>query len=299
MAKMSNTDIRKMVQGKILEALDKGVNPWRKPWTVDGSLMPHNCISGHQYRGVNVPYLWAVQMLNEYPTAQWLTFNQARKAGGHVRKGEKAAAYVIFTKPIVVKDENEDGSEEKKTIHMLRCTPVFNIAQTEGVKLPARETVEVEKLEPSELVASVQDFMGSVGAVVKYNGHSAHYAPRKDEIGLPQVEQFESSEAFAATALHELVHWTGHKSRCNRPGIVEFGGFGSASYAMEELVAELGAAMLCERFQVANEIDNHASYIENWRKVIEADERAIFRAARMAEQAMDWLDEAEGVKAAA
>jgi antirestriction protein ArdC len=290
MPKMTNNEIRKHVQTKILEALDKGVNPWRKPWTPNGSVMPHNCTSGHAYRGVNVPFLMAEQMLNDFPTAQWLTFNQARKAGGHVRKGEKST-FVIFTKPLKITETNDNGDDETKTIFMLRVTPVFNIAQCDDVKLPKRETF-VPQCEPDELVANVQTYMTTAGATVKYNGHSAHYAPTTDTIGLPQPEQFETTEAFASTALHELIHWTGHATRCKRPGIVDFDGFGSASYAREELVAELGSAMLCERFNLSNEIDNHASYIENWRKVIESDDRAIFVAARLAEAAMNWLDDA-------
>ncbi len=290
MPRMTNTQIRKMIQSKILEALDKGVNPWRKQWTTSG-VMPHNCISGHYYRGANVPYLWAVQTLSEYPTAQWLTYNQARKSGGNVILGEKAQAYVIFAKPLKITETNDAGDDETKTIFMLRATPVFNIAQCEDVKLPKRETIEPQ-FTPDELVDNVQTYLTTAGATVKYNGHSAHYTPQTDTIGLPNVEQFESSTAFASTALHELVHWTGHATRCKRPGIVDFEGFATVSYAREELVAELGSAMLCERFNVSNETDNHASYIEQWRKVIETDDRAIFTAAKLAEAAMNWLDDA-------
>jgi antirestriction protein ArdC len=296
MAKKTNSEIRKMVQDTILKALEKGTNPWRRQWSTAGNPMPHNCTSGHQYSGVNVPYLWAVEMLEEYPTSQWLTYRQARKAGGHVRKGEKSNAFVIFAKPLKVKDR--DDPEKLTTIFMLRGTPVFNIAQCDEVKLPKTETL-AETLEPNLLTAQVQDFLQTVGAAIKYNGASAHYNPLKDVIGLPQVEQFDSTEAFAATALHELVHWTGHKSRCNRPGITECTTRKSDQYGKEELIAEMGSAMLCCRFGISNQTPFHANYIDGWIKIIKADERAVFVAARSAEAALDYLDEAAALKKAA
>lgn len=298
--RLSNADIRKMVQQKILQALDKGVNPWRKPWTGDNSQVPHNCASGHVYRGVNVWYLAACQMVDEYPTAQWLTFRQAKQLGGSVRKGEKAS-HIIFTKPLIIKKTDEDtGEETKKSIFMLRVSPVFNIAQCDNVKLPKREIPEPRQpLENGALVESVQLFMADVGAVVNYGGNSAHYQPRLDKITLPLVETFNSAEGFAATALHELVHWTGHQSRLERSGICAFSGFGSEGYAWEELIAEMGSAMLCHHFQVGNsEIENHASYIKGWQKAIKKDSRAIFKASQLAEAAVDYLKPEAKAKAA-
>lgn len=286
---MTNNEIRKTVSDKIVQALEQGINPWRKPWVNgNGDPMPHNCTSGHQYRGVNVPYLWAVQQIAGYPSAQWLTFKQARDAGGCVRKGEKAS-WIVYAKPMTKTVDGPNGEEERHW-WMLKTIPVFNVAQTDGVTLPESETNSDRiALEPGQIVASVDRYMDEAGARVLIGSDRACYVPRGDVIHLPKVEQFETEEGYAATALHELVHWTGHEDRCNRDMLNHYG---SELYAKEELVAELGAAMLCAKFQISAVIENHASYIASWIKAIKDDDKAIFTAAKHAEAAMDWLDKA-------
>ena len=291
--KMTTEKIRKMVTDTIVAALEAGTNPWQRPWTgIAGSAMPHNCITGHEYRGVNVPYLWVVQDSMGYPTAQWLTFKQCKKAGGHVRKGEKSTM-IIFTKPIFIKDDNaKAGEEKKKKIFMLRTFPVFNIAQTDEAKLPKRELPDEEDdVTPSDeiIVHNVQAFMKDAGVEVKYNGGRAFYAPKTDHVELPQVKSFKTVEGFAATALHETVHWTGHEKRLGRVGITGFTTFGSEGYAFEELVAEIGAAMLCNLHQVSSEMPNHASYVQSWIKALKNDHGLIFKASRLSAFAVEYL----------
>jgi len=225
-----------------------------------------------------------------YPTAQWLTFKQCKKAGGHVRKGEKSTM-IVFTKPIFIRDE-EDPAGPKKKIFMLRTFPVFNIAQTEDAKLPKREQpMEEDDVVPSDelIVDNVQMFMKDAGAEVKYNGGRAFYAPKSDHIELPQVKSFKTAEGFAATALHELVHWTGHDKRLGRVGITSGAAFGSETYAFEELVAEIGAAMLCNLHQVSSEMPNHASYVQSWIKALKNDTQLIFKASRLSAFAVEHL----------
>ena len=282
----SATEIRKQVTAEIIKALESGRNPWRKPWTPDQSAIPHNCATGHAYRGMNPLYLEAVQMNRDYATSQWLTYNQARKLGGHVIKGAKSAM-VLFTKPIKIRDKDTD---EKKMIHMLRCFTVFNIADTEGCKLPARETPEdTRPVDPKGAIDAAIAYLGM--ADIKLGGDSAGYAPKADVIHLPRPETFTSAEGFAATAYHELVHWSGASKRLQRAGIVDTSPYGSEKYAFEELIAEIGAAMLCQKNRVSNEIENHASYIESWLKALESNERFIFEASRAAESAFNYIEE--------
>jgi len=291
--KMTADKIRKLVTDTIVAALEAGTNPWQRPWTgTAGSAMPHNCITGHEYRGINVPYLWVVQDAKGYSTAQWLTFKQCKKAGGHVRKGEKSTM-VVFTKPIFIKDDNDPGNEEKKRkIFMLRTFPVFNIEQTEDAKLPKREQpMEEDDIVPADelIIDNTLSFMKDAGATVKFNGGRAFYAPTTDHIEVPKPERFKSAEGFAATGLHELVHWTGHKDRLARVGITGFTSFGSEDYAFEELVAEIGAAMLCNIHGVSSEMPNHASYVQSWIKALKNDHSLIFKASRLSAFAVEFL----------
>lgn len=207
-----------------------------------------------------------------------------------MRKGEKSTM-IVFTKPIFIKDD-ENPTGPKKKIFMLRTFPVFNIAQTEDCKLPKREQpAEEDDVSPSDelIVDNVQMFMHDAGAVVKYNGGRAFYAPKPDRIELPQVKSFKTAEGFAATALHELVHWTGHRTRLARIGITGFTTFGSEEYAYEELVAEIGSAMLCNIHQVSSEMPNHASYVQSWIKALKNDTQLIFKASRQSAFAVELL----------
>jgi hypothetical protein len=117
----------------------------------------------------------------------------------------------------------------------------------------------------------------------------AFYAPGPDRIQLPPFEAFRSPEAYYATALHELTHWTRHESRLQR----DFGRkrFGDEGYAREELVAELGAAFLCADLGIEGEArEDHAAYLGSWLKVLKEDKRAIFQAAAHAQRAADFLN---------
>ena len=288
--KQTAEDIRKTVTDTILAALREGTNPWQRPWAnTGGSGMPHNCATGHVYRGINVAYLWAEQSLKGYPTAQWISFNECKKRGGHVTKGEKATG-IIFTKPLRLEDK--DGDKEKdRTIFMMKTYPVFNIAQTEGVKLPKKEQpIEDEELpDEKEIAKNAIAFVKAAGAKLKFNSGRAFYSPLEDRIEMPRVNTFKKAEGFACTAYHELVHWTGHKSRMERVGIVNFDRFGTEQYAFEELVAEMGSAMLCNYLGVGSEIPNHASYIASWIKCLEKDPKAIFRASMLSTGAVEFL----------
>jgi antirestriction protein ArdC len=105
---------------------------------------------------------------------------------------------------------------------------------------------------------------------------------------MPAMEGFRTPESYYATLAHELTHFTGHPSRLNR----RFDGrrWGDEGYAMEELVAELGAAFLCAGLGLAMDVrDDHAAYIGSWLKVLLDDKRAVFTAAGHAQRAADFL----------
>jgi len=103
---------------------------------------------------------------------------------------------------------------------------------------------------------------------------------------MPRPEAFTSLDAYSATALHELTHWTGHESRCKR----EFGKrFGDQAYAAEELVAEIGSAFLCAFLGINSSLEHHASYVQHWRQLLKSDPRAIITAAGKAQAAADYV----------
>ena len=182
----------------------------------------------------------------------------------------------------------------------MRCYTVFNVEQIEG--LPAHYyATNAPKIEPVQRNARAEAFLAATGAEVRHSGTRAYYSISTDVVQLPPFEAFRDPESYYATRGHETVHWTRHPSRLAR----EFGRkrFGDEGYAMEELVAELGAAFLCADLDLTPEVrDDHAAYIASWIKVLKNDTRAIFTAASHAQRAVDFLhglQEAPAVQEAA
>lgn len=169
------------------------------------------------------------------------------------------------------------------TYLMAKTSTVFNAAQVEGDRPPVRP--ELPGL--AVRLESAERFVASTGAVIIHGGDRAYDQPAEDRIQLLPVDQFRSSEGYYATALHELTHWSGHKSRLDRD---LKGRYGTAAYAAEELVAEIGAAFLCVKSgESAEPREDHAHYFKNWIAVLKADNRAIFTAASAAQKAADYL----------
>jgi antirestriction protein ArdC len=264
------------VTNNVIAALEKGTAPWVKPWKDNqtGSALPYNAASGRQYNGINILILWAAAEKMGYSANGWMTFNQAKEKGGYVRKGERGT-HIVYWQVREVEDKENPGKMKK--VPMMRLFTVFNVAQLEGV------TPEVPAAAGG--LDSVEEFIGRTGAMIVHGGNRAFYNLSSDTVHLPAREQFNTIADYYATTLHELTHWTGNASRLAR----EFGKrFGDDAYAAEELVAEMGAAFLCASLGIEAKLQ-HESYIANWLKVLRADNRAVFTAAKHASLAAEFL----------
>ena len=130
---MNIAAVYRTVTQSIIAELEQGAAPWVKPWKGGGriGIMPANAVTGHHYRGINVPILWHAADTHGFPAHAWLTFKQALDKGAHVRKGEKGTQ-IVFTKQLTVK--KEDADDEELQISMLRAFTVFNVVQVEGTR---------------------------------------------------------------------------------------------------------------------------------------------------------------------
>ena len=145
-----------------------------------------------------------------------------------------------------------------------------------------RSTTTLTRLEFAER------FFASTKATIQHGGNRAFYSPDRDIVQMPELHTFRDAESYYATLAHEMTHWTRHSSRLDR----DLGRkrFADAGYAMEELVAEIGAAFLCADLGITPETrDDHAAYIASWLQVLKNDKRAIFTAASHAQKAADYL----------
>lgn len=284
------SDIYNRITDQIIAELEKGVRPWHKPWDaghVAGPISRPLRSNGKPYSGINVVMLWATAMERGYSAPIWMTFKQAAELGAHVRKGEKGALVVYASKITRTETDDATGEEQAREIPFLKGYTVFNVEQIDG--LPAHYTASAApRLNPEQRIERAEAFFAATGADVRHGGNSAHYVPALDYIQMPPFESFRDAAAYYGTLAHESVHWTKAPKRLAR----DFGGkrFGDRAYAMEELVAELGAAFLCADLELVPQIrDDHAPYIAGWLKVLKDDKRAIFTAASHAQRAADFL----------
>jgi antirestriction protein ArdC len=283
-------DMHREITDKILAQLKTGVAPWRKPWServgAHGSVMPRNAVTGRFYSGANVLLLWGVAEVEGYSNPRWLTFKQAKAAGGTVKKGEHGCA-VIFVKRILVKDKKDPDAH--KAIGFLKAYTVFNVSQCEGLPdsvLGLGEPRQHGPVNPDGRDADLDAFVAATEIRVEVGrGARAAYAPALDRIVMPAFESFVGTHAFYSTLFHEMGHATGHKDRLNRDLT---GKFGDRSYAAEELIAELTAAFVCAEWGI-DMGEAPAAYIDHWVSLLSQKETAIVTAASAASKAVDWL----------
>lgn len=285
----TRVDIYEAVTNKIVAQLERGVCPWMQPWQSNhaaGAVSRPLRSNMQPYSGVNILSLWMSAEDNGFGCPIWLTFKQALELGGHVKKGERGSP-VFYASTFKKTEAKDNGEEIERDIPFLKQYTVFNADQCEGLPDIYYATVAINET-PNERIESVAQFVANTRADVRELGNSAYYTITDDYIQIPKLAAFRDAESHAATLIHELMHWTRHPSRLNR----EFGRkrFGDAGYAMEELVAELGAAFLSSDLGVAPELrDDHAQYIASWLKVLKDDKRAIFTAASWANKAAEYL----------
>jgi len=284
------------VTQRVLRELENGTAPWRKPWRAEFGL-PRNLDSRKPHRGVNVLVLMSSALSAGYPANWWLTFNQARERGGHVNRGEHGYPVLFYRKMLLDADgepfeEVEAGASTTgmKWRPVLKTFTVFNVAQCSGLETPTgAPQLGWQPVEAAERITE------TMRVPVRYSGAEAFYQPARDLITMPPRNCFDSATGFYGTLLHELVHATGHESRLARP----FGLRGTEAYAWEELIAEMGSAMLSAIVDIPSpDFANTASYVDHWRQRMQRDVRAVCEAAAAAQKAVEWLLEKAGLELA-
>lgn len=282
----SKFDLHQHITDQIVAAIEAGCPPWRKPWTggASGASLPlrHN---GEPYRGINILVLWSIASAKGYTSARWMTFQQAKQLGGHVRKGEKSATVVKFG---TVEREDEDG--DLRQIPYAQGYRVFNADQIDG--LPAEYYTKPEPARDlgTEADPTLEAFFAATGAIIDTTSEPrAYYDIRADRIHMPPIATFHDAAGYYGTLAHELTHWTGAATRLDR-----FARFGDRkSYAFEELVAEIGNCLLCATLGLTPDFAQSGAYIAGWLKALKEDNRAIFRAASEAQKAVDYIETAQ------
>ena len=283
-------DVYTRVTNKILADLERGNLTWLQPWQTGHAAGPVSRplrAAGEPYRGINVLMLWAASMEKGYEAPIWMTFNQAAKLCAHVRKGEKGSL-VVFANTIKKTVQDDNGEDVEKEIPFMKGYTVFNVEQIEGLPAHYYAHVEPKHTTALERLEFAERFFAATGANIRHGGAQAFYRITDDVVQMPEMQTFRDAESYYSIASHEVTHWTRHPSRLNR----DFGRkrYGDEGYAMEELVAEIGAAFLCAALEITPEPrEDHAAYIAAWLKALKDDKKFVFIAASHAQKAADFL----------
>lgn len=276
-------DIEAEITNAIEAAMNEHGTGWIKPFSGLCSI-PTNAVTGKEYRGLNALWLGIMGISHAAGYGQWQTI------GAQVRKGGKG---IGITAPLIVKDKKT----EDKVLVGFRPATIFDASQVDGWEPPVAD--DGDKVDHTEVLAKVDAYIANTGARITENDQGqACYIPSLDQIKMPRRCDFtatdtsDATECYYSTALHELIHWTGHKSRCDR-----LDDKSKRGYAFEELVAEIGAVMLCVKLGVSVEVRaDHAKYLNGWLKALKDDRKYISDAAKLASKAIDYLDSLQVVE---
>ena len=292
---MTKFDIYEEVTNRIIQQLEQGIIPWRKPWRMSGvSIKGETDLRKLAFNRITKTAYSALNQMLLSRAGEYASFKQWKDVGGTIKKGAKAEI-VVFWKWLenVTKDESTD-EEKLVKIPYLRYYQVFHIDDVDGVQPLKFEDIkapEEETFNPEEEAENIiNDYCWREHLQIRYGGDSAFYAPMMDYIQLPERLQFgKKAGEFYSTAFHELVHSTGCEKRLDRPNF--FAGFGSENYSKEELVAEIGAAGLLNllNIETPSTFTNSVAYIQSWIKCLKNDTKMIVQASGKAEKAVRYI----------
>lgn len=280
----------------MIEKIESIGKDWKKPWFTEGALQWPRNLSGREYNGMNA-FMLLLHCENEgYKIPRFCTFdcvqrlNEPGKNGQElsrvsVLRGEKSFPVMLTTFTCIHKETQEkikyddykklsDNEKQQYNVYAkMKVFRVFNVAQT---NLREARPELWEKLEQENARPKIEDgehfSFAPVDAMIKDNlwicpikplhQDSAYYSISKNEIVVPEKKQFKSGEAFYGTLFHEMTHSTGAKDVLDR---IKPTAFGSEEYAREELVAELGSALVAQRYGMTKHIkEDSCAYLKGW-----------------------------------
>ena len=292
-AKKDYVKPEELIVNELIQALESGnTKLWRKEWSVRGGF--RNVLSGHQYKGSNPALLCLQSSIRGWHLPLFIGAGQAKSINCLPKKGSKSARILQpIQRSFETKEKDENGDVKMGQFMSYKCVPVFNVADVRG--LDDEASLKLEKLiddqvltaKPRELDVRVKDahdrlfqWEKQINTLVK-GGDRAYYRESSDEIVIPKRYNFKNDESYLATFAHEAIHSTKHKSRLNRKDL---------TYANEELVAELGAYLVCNRLQISNlDTMNHAAYLQAWCPMLKSDPKILFKSLANASKAADMV----------
>jgi antirestriction protein ArdC len=266
----------------IIAEMEKGECAWIKPFTVGGGL-PIRHKSQKPYRGMNIFLL----LCKGFEDPNWIGYKELNKLGGTIKKDEDGKSLPATRIVHFSRWEWTDDKGKKQWKPSMQYLNVWNLEQTDGIESPYKRP---EPLTEIQTLAKADELLSLYKDIpkIKVGNKGAYYSPSEDIIGMPKKDQFTDAFGYHDTLFHEAVHSTGHPTRCKRK--LEAMCNSKKSYSFEELIAELGSAILCLKSGISKPlIENQSAYIKSWLKVFKADKGMLFKAGTQASKAVDYM----------
>lgn len=296
MSKQKFKPLYAQVADKLITELKAGTSPFQKPVKDNGLpafVKPVNPITGKGYTVMNALNL----ALKGYDDPRWMSLDAASFAKYQIKEGAKGTL-INFPKnseiqavrtPEGEKIKGDDGKTLTKVVEFektqIGVAFLFNAAQINGIP-PLEEYLKTKEQPALSPLERAEKLLAETNAVIIHGGQEGFYDRQKDEIHLPEKDQFENETKYYQAAIHQLAHWSGHESRLKRP--ME-GKFGSMDYAKEELRAAIGAMLIGAELQIGHNFGQHASYSANWAKMLKEDPFQLSRAANDGQKISNFL----------
>jgi antirestriction protein ArdC len=280
---MNNNKVINAIVSGIITELENGEIPvWRKTWS---AVHPQNVASKSQYRGINTFLTQADTLRNGYTYPLYISVKQCRDSKGKFRLKKEALRKKLYC-PIVkwiVYTHDKDGNELEKKRFSCRYYQLYNIDLLEtGRELVLPKLKENNSIDDIDM--SIAPYTDTLAGIE--HAFNAWYAPVRDIVGIPNLNEFDSSQAYYETLFHELAHSTGHASRLKRDLATKTDKY---NYSIEELTAEIAASMLCSEFGLQRTDKRDIAYIQSWLKVLKDDKSILVIAAQRAQHAVDMI----------
>lgn len=274
-----SVNVYQIVTERIIEELKNGIIPWQKPW-VGGQMEAINFVTRKPYSLLNQILLGKA--------GEWLTFKQIQDKKACLRVGAKSRIVVYFT--LVDKKETKNDETINKKFPVLKYYRVFHIDDVQGLESKI-EQVEFDGDPIDEAENIINDYLKREKLTFREGDDKAFYSPLSDVVVVPNRYRFKEVSEYYSTSFHELTHSTMHENRCNRRDENKNSMFGNFEYSREELVAEIGAAMLCNHANIDCEkaFKNSVAYIQSWLEALNDDPKMIVWASSRAEKAAKYI----------
>ena len=289
-------DMHLSITHKLISLLDTvDSKNYQPPFSqLAASGLPFNPCTDKAYCGVNVLILWMESLQRGFISNEWGTFKQWKDRNCQVKSGEKSTRVVFYKR--IIKSDTLRKTDVPGSYTVFKTYRVFNADQVDNYC--ADNHLSKDLISKNN---EIESFVDSSGAVIEHRGSVACYHHLIDKIQMPHKSLFNTNEYtlvdnYYSTVLHELTLWTGGRKRFDRRlKHVNLLSGGQEQYAFEELVAELGCAFLCARFQIMQSgMAGHAIYLRSWLHALKENKKYLFLAAAQAQKAVDYLNDLAG-----